>query len=107
MMLSSRLLCESYVNTDSAENAYKRVIDNIRTGANVPALDYIDSRYHQEVTNGKYTYTGSKQGLKGIIDSQKDAGGYPLLQLSRAAPPLLILTVTVCDTWETLHGLDE
>ena len=100
--------CESYVNTDSAENAYKRVIDNTSgAGANVPALDYIDSRYHSEVTNGKYTYTGSKQGLKGIIDSQKDAGGYPTSATFKGGTaPADTDRDGMPDTWETLHGLD-
>lgn len=69
---------ENYITLQSADDAYKAVIDNTSgAGANVPSLDYIDSRYHNEVTNNKYTYTGSKDGLKGIIDSQKDVGGYP------------------------------
>ena len=70
--------CESYVNTDSAEAAYEKVTNSSTgAGANVPALDYIDSRYNKEVTNGTYTYSGSKQNLKGILDSQNDCGGYP------------------------------
>ena len=100
--------CESYVNTDSAEEAYKRVIDNNSgAGANVPSLDYIDSRYHKEVTNGTYTYKGSKQGLAGILDSQNDAGGYPTsanfkggnakTDTDRDGMP---------DEWENAHGLD-
>jgi len=69
---------ESYVNTETAENAYKSVIANVGAGGtSATGRDYIDSRYITEVTNGTYTYTGSKQGLKGIIDSQNDAGGYP------------------------------
>ncbi len=69
---------ESYVNTQSAEDAYKSVIANVGAGGtSETGWDYIDSRYIDEVTNNKYTYTGSKAGLKGIIDSQEDAGGYP------------------------------
>ncbi|MBQ9899442.1 MAG: carbohydrate-binding protein, partial [Ruminococcus sp.] len=105
--------CESYVNTDSAENAYTRVIDNTSgAGANVPALDYIDSRYHNEVTNGTYTYTGSRAGLKGIIDSQKDCGGYPTSSTFKGAAngPTSAANDTdrdgMPDVWETAHGLD-
>ncbi len=69
---------ESYVNTESAENAYKSVIAGVGAGGtSETGWDYIDARYIKEVSNGTYTYTGSKQGLKGIIDSQNDVGGYP------------------------------
>ena len=100
--------CESYVNTDSAEDAYKRVTDNNSgAGANVPALDYIDSRYHKEVTNGTYTYKGSKQGLAGILDSQDDAGGYPTsANFKSGTAPADTDRDGMPDTWETAHGLD-
>lgn len=69
---------ESYVNTQSADDAYKSVLATVGAGgASVTGWDYIDARYIKEVTNTTYTYTGSKQGLKGIIDIQEDAGGYP------------------------------
>lgn len=69
---------ESYVNTQSAEDAYNSVIKSVGAGgSSITGWDYIDSRYINEVSNNKYTYTGSKQGLKGIIDSQNDVGGYP------------------------------
>ncbi|MDE7121604.1 MAG: hypothetical protein K2O42_05530, partial [Oscillospiraceae bacterium] len=45
---------ESYVNTQSAEDAYNDVI--VQAGASVPSFDYIDSRYQTEVKNGTYTY---------------------------------------------------
>lgn len=51
---------ENYITLQSADDAYKSVIDNTTgAGANVPALDYIDTRYHNEVTNNKYTYTAT------------------------------------------------
>lgn len=107
VMLTSPF-CESYVETDSAENAYKRVIDNTSgAGANVPALDYIDSRYHNEVTKGTYSYKGSKQGLQGIIDSQKDCGGYPnSSNFKGGTAPADTDRDGMPDAWETLHGLD-
>lgn len=104
----SSAFCESYVNTDTAESAYTKVIDNTSgAGANVPALDYIDSRYHQEVTNGTYTYTGSKQGLKGIIDSQNDVGGYPTSSTFKGgSAPTDTDRDGMPDTWENEHGLN-
>ncbi|MBQ8297980.1 MAG: RICIN domain-containing protein [Ruminococcus sp.] len=97
---------ESYVETESAEDAYNSVVAG--AGANAQGWDYIDSRYIWEVTNTSYKYTGSKAGLKGIIDSQNDAGGYPNesnFEHSTAAP-----TDTdhdgMPDEWETEHGLN-
>lgn len=99
---------ESYVNTQSAEDAYKAVINNTSgAGANVPALDYIDSRYHKEVTNGSYTYTGSKDKLKGIIDSQTDAGGYPSSSNFKGGTAAKDSDGDgMPDTWESAHGLN-
>lgn len=104
---------ESFVNTETAENAYKSVLAGVGAGGtSSTGRDYIDSRYMKEVTNGTYTYTGSKQGLKGIIDSESDAGGYP--NSSNFAHS----TDGVCnatndtdrdgmpDAWELAHGLN-
>lgn len=96
---------ESYVNTQSAEDAYKSVI--AAAGATAPKWDYIDSRYISEVTNGKYTYTGSKQKLKGIIDSQNDAGGYPnSSNFKGGTAPTDTDKDGIPDTWESAHGLN-
>ncbi len=104
---------ESFVNTQTAEEAYKSVLAGVGAGGtSATGWDYIDSRYIKEVTNGTYTYKGSKQGLKGIIDSESDAGGYP--NSSNFAHS----TDGVCnaandtdrdgmpDAWEQAHGLD-
>lgn len=99
---------DNYITLDSAENAYKKVIDNTSgAGANKPALDYIDSRYHDEVTNGKFTYTGSKDGLKGIIDSQNDVGGYPSEKnFKGGTSPADTDGDGMPDAWESEHGLN-
>ena len=98
----------NYIALDSAENAYKRVINNTSgAGANVPKLDYIDSRYHKEVTDGTYTYKGSRQGLKGIIDSQNDVGGYPTSSnFKGGTAPADTDRDGMPDEWEKSHGLD-
>ena len=54
----------------AADDAYADVLAN--AGATKPARDFIDTRIVSEVMNGTYTYVGSKDGLKGIIDSQDD-----------------------------------
>ncbi len=104
---------ESYVNTQSADDAYKSVIAAVGAGGkSVTGWDYIDSRYIKEVTNTTYTYKGSKQGLKGIIDSQNDVGGYP--NSSNFAHSTDGATSAANDTdrdgmpnvWEEEHGLN-
>ncbi len=104
---------ESYVDTQSADEAYKSVIANAGAGGtSSTGWDYIDSRYIKEVTNGTYTYTGSKDGLKGIIDSQTDVGGYP--DSSTFAHSTNGATNSTNDTdrdgmpnvWEEEHGLN-
>lgn len=65
---------ESYVNTQSAEAAYKNVLSDV--GAHQPVLDTHDQRIIQETLKGTYTYKGSKSGLGGMIDHEEDAGGW-------------------------------
>lgn len=65
---------ESYVNTQSAEAAYKNVLSDV--GANQPVFDTHDQRIINETLKGTYTYKGSKSGLGGMIDHQDDAGSW-------------------------------
>lgn len=96
---------ESYVKTQSADDAYKSIIADV--GANAQGWDYIDSRYINEVSKNKYTYTGSKKGLKGIIDSQNDAGGYPnSSNFKGGTAPTDSDHDGMPDEWEKLHGLN-
>ena len=99
---------DNYITLDSAENAYKKVIDNTSgAGANKPALDYIDARYHKEVTEGSYSFKGSKDGLAGIIDSQNDVGGYPnSTTFKSGTAPADTDRDGMPDTWELSHGLN-
>lgn len=102
---SDKPFFESYVNTQSADDAYKSVI--AAAGANFPKYDYLDSRYLKEVSNGTYTYTGSKAGLKGIIDSQNDVGGYPNnSNFKGGTAPADSDHDGMSDVWEKEHGLD-
>lgn len=64
---------ESYVETQTSTEAYKRVLSD--SGASQPILDDHDRRIIQETLNGTTTYTGSKSGKEGLIDSPDDAGG--------------------------------
>lgn len=45
------------------------------SGASQPVLDDHDKRIVKETLAGTTTYTGSKSGKKGLIDSPADAGG--------------------------------
>lgn len=96
---------ESHVQVESADDAYNKVI--VSAGANQPGYDYIDSRYLKEVSTGTYTYTGSKAGLKGIVDSQNDAGGYPNASNFKGdTAPEDSDHDGMPDDWETAHGLN-
>jgi hypothetical protein len=55
-----------------ALDTYDSVLADV--GCNKPKLDEIDTRIIREVRTGTFTFRGSKSGLSGIIDSQKDVG---------------------------------
>ena len=98
-------LYPNYITLESAEDAYTTTLN--RAGARVPSLDYIDSRYIDETTNGTYTYRGSKQSLYGIIDSQEDAGGYPNeTNFKGGEAPVDTDHDGMPDEWETKNGLN-
>jgi hypothetical protein len=86
----------------SADEAYSDVLANV--GANRPKQDAIDVRIIKEVRDGTATYSGSKDGLRGIIDSQNDAGGYP--KMSGGTPPEDSDHDGMPDEWEREHGLN-
>ncbi len=114
--ISKEPFFESFVNTDTAEEAYQKVIDPVKgAGANKPAYDYIDSRYIKEVTTNQSTYKGSKDGWAGIIDSQADlVNGTPLTDdgypnetnFKGGEAPADTDRDGIPDDWETAHGLD-
>lgn len=70
------------VNTHTAQEAYKLVLDH--AGASL-VRDAVDQRIIDNVRQGTYTAQGSKGGRNGIIDSPDDVGGFPVLQ-SQPAP---------------------
>jgi hypothetical protein len=94
--------CESFVTTQSAEEAYRSVLTDV--GANVPRIDKHDRRIIAEVLARIPSFKGSKTGIPGIIDSQKDVGGYP--ELKGGPAPVDSDHDGMPDTWETAHGLD-
>lgn len=82
--------------TQSPQEAFEDVIKY--AGASL-SRDAIDVRIANEVRDGKYTY-----GRNGIIDSQTDVGGWPILT---SKPPLLDSDKDgIPDEWEISQGLN-
>ncbi|MFL1011649.1 T9SS C-terminal target domain-containing protein [Flavisericum labens] len=64
----------SYVNTHTADEAYKIVLSDV--GCTQPVLDEHDQRMITETLAGTYSVTGSVTGKKGFPDREADSGGY-------------------------------
>jgi pectate lyase len=100
------------IDQQIAEDAYSSVLDNV--GAALPKRDVVDTRVVNDTRNGNATYEGETYEINktvpdinevcGIIDSQEDVGGWPLLT-SQSAP-----TDTdydgMPDEWESANGLN-
>ena len=73
-------------------------------GANYPKYDAIDARVMRDVLKRSVTAYGGKTGTPGIIDSQRDVGGYPEMKGGEA----LVDSDHdgMPDAWELAHGLD-
>ena len=85
----------------TAEQAYLAVLNY--AGASFKR-DAVDARIINEVKEGKITYSGSKTGLKGIIDTQNDVNGWPFLNIANA--PLDSDKDGMPDDWEIANKLD-
>ncbi len=100
------------ITQQTAEQAYYLVLDN--AGAAFPRRDAVDSRIIYDVQNGVATFDGhgyeALQGIsdtslvRGIIDSQRDVGGWP--ELSSVTPPEDGDHDAMPDEWELEHGLN-
>lgn len=72
------------IGIETAEEAFQSVLKN--AGANLPKRDSIDERILEETRTGTAQYGATyRNGGKGIIDSQEEVGGWPILN-STAAP---------------------
>ncbi len=90
------------VTTQSAEVAYGLVL--AQAGASL-VRDAVDRRVVEEIRTGTATFGASyKGGGKGIIDSQKDVGGWP--ELRSLPAPVDTDHDGVPDVWEQAHGLN-
>ena len=80
------------INQQSAEEAYTTVLDN--AGARLPKRDVVDTRILKEIQGGYATYEGKTYKKEhtvddptkicGIIDTQDDVGGWPVLKSAPA-----------------------
>ena len=100
------------INQQTAKEAYRAVLE--RVGASLPKRDAIDARIVDETRNGYATYEGAtykkrssvpdKSKKCGMIDSQKDVGGWP--ELKSLPAPLDSDRDGMPDAWEMRHGFD-
>ena len=86
----------------TAEEAYVSVLQNV--GACIPKRDTIDSRIISETETGTITFGGSYGVGKGIIDSQEDVGGWPIL--NSTTPPVDTDKDGMPDDWELAKNLN-
>ncbi len=99
------------ISQQTADEAYKSVLENV--GAVLPKRDAIDTRIINEVRSGTATYEGiyktkkrvaDESKITGIIDSQKDVGGWP--ELKSAPAPTDTDHDGMPDEWERNHDFD-
>jgi hypothetical protein len=90
------------VVTNSAENAYWQVL--AKAGAVIPKRDAVDARIVDEVRTGTVTYGGVWGAKSGIIDSQSEVGGWPVIHSEPASEDNDHDGMP--DGWEQIHGLD-
>src|SRR5699024_10123871 len=77
MRLSSPHPINNNVTTQTAEKTYESVLNY--AGASLKR-DPVDERIIDNVRKGTFTADGSEGSKNGIIDSQKDVGGWPTLE---------------------------
>ena len=88
----------TFIPQQTADDAYEEVLKN--AGASYKR-DAVDRRVVDEVRNGK-SFSGKKRN--GIIDSQRDVGGWP--ELKSLAPPTDSDQDGMPDEWETKNNFN-
>lgn len=92
---------QTNVKTDSPKEAYEKIL-NI-AGASL-VRDAVDLRILKNVKQGTFSHKGSRGSDNGIIDSQKDVGGFPDLNPGKAL--LDSDNDGMPEAWETKNNLD-
>lgn len=92
---------QNNVKTDTPKQAYNKIL---QIGGASLVRDAIDLHVLKDVKNGSFTYNGSKGSTNGIIDSQKDVGGFPNLKPGKPLPDSD--NDGMPDEWEIKNGLN-
>lgn len=92
---------QNNVKTDAPKEAYEKIL---QIGGASLVRDAVDLYVLKDVKNGSFTYSGSKGSSKGIIDSQKDVGGFP--DLKQGTPLLDSDNDGMADEWEIKYKLN-
>ncbi|PZU20617.1 MAG: pectate lyase [Chryseobacterium sp.] len=74
---------QNNIKTDTPKEAYTKVL---QIGGASLLRDLVDLHILKDIENGSFTYNGSKGSSNGIIDSQKDVGGFPDLKPGTSPP---------------------
>jgi hypothetical protein len=84
----------------------KDLLDNVLAdvGANIPRHDSVDERVIRDVRSRSFTFKGGKGNTPGIIDSQKDVGGWP--DLKNGDAPADADLDGIPDWYEKSHNLN-
>lgn len=99
---SNEPLFAPFVTTQSVQDAYKSVLADV--GANLPRQDSVDARVIEDVKKREARFMGAISKVPGIIDSQKDSGGWPVYQGGKALPDTDHDGMP--DDWEQKKGLN-
>ncbi len=92
---------QNNVKTYSPKQAYDKTLE---IGGASLVRDAIDLHVLKDVKKGSFTYNGSKGSSNGIIDSQKDVGGFPDLKQGTPLPDSD--NDGMPDEWEINNGLN-
>ena len=95
---------EHYVETQSAEEAYSNVLNDV--GCNLPMLDEHDQRVLRETRDGTTTFVGSRSGLPGLPDAQQDVGGWEEYPEAHRPSDWDADDDGMPNDWEVARGLD-
>ncbi len=102
--LSTPFFTGSFVTTQSATEAYQRVLSDV--GCNQPWIDDHDLRVIAETRDGTFTYRGSISNLPGLPDSQADVGGWESYPAQTRPADWDSDHDGLPDWWETIFALN-